>query len=89
MDGTVALWLLPALALTLATLAVGTWLAPIVAACVVGLGWMVFAAVLSIASTDPLAPFHTAGQVVFMLAIVASVVVLAQRRSAYEGRIPS
>ena len=89
MDRTVALWLLPALALTLATLAVGTWLAPIVAACVVGLGWVAFAAAVSIASTDPLAPFHATGQIVFMLAIIASGLVLAQRRSAYEGRIPS
>ena len=89
MDRTEVLWLLPALALTLATLAIGTWLAPIVAACTVGLAWVVFAAAVSIASTDPLAPFHAAGQVLFMLAIIASVLVLAQRRSAYEGRIPS
>ncbi len=46
LDRTVALWLLPALGLTLATLAVATWLHPIVAACVVGIGWVAFAAVV-------------------------------------------
>jgi hypothetical protein len=89
LDWTVALWLLPALGLTLATLAVATWLRPIVAACTVGLSWLMVAAAASVASTDPLAPFHVVGQVVSMLAIVTSVLVLAQRRSAYEGRIPS
>jgi len=89
LDWTMALWLLPALGLTLATLAVATWLRPIVAACTVGLAWLVVAAVVSVASTDPLAPFHVVGQLVSMLTIATSMLVLARRRSAYEGRIPS
>lgn len=86
---TMALWLLPALGLTLATLAVATWLRPIVAACTVGLAWLVVAAAASAASTDPLAPFQVVGQLASIVAIVTSVLVLGQRRSAYEGRIPS
>lgn len=89
LDWTVTLWLLPALGLTLSTLAVATWLQPIAAACTVGLAWLVVAAASSVATTDPLAPFHVVGQLVSTLAIVTSVLVLAQRRSAYEGRIPS
>lgn len=89
LDWPLALWLLPALGLTLATLAVATWLRPFVAACTVGLAWLMVAAAASVASTDPLAPFHVVGQLVSTLAIVTSVLVLAQRRSAYEGRIPS
>jgi hypothetical protein len=89
LDRTVTLWLLPALGLTLATLAAATWLRPFVAACGVALGWVMVAAAVSVASADPLAPFHAAGQLVAILAIATSLLVLAQRRSAYEGRIPS
>jgi hypothetical protein len=89
LDWTMALWLLPALGLTLTTLVVATWLQPIVAACTVGLAWLVVAAASSVAAADPLAPFHVVGQFVSTLAIVTSVLVLAQRRSAYEGRIRS
>jgi len=89
LDRTMALWLLPALGLTLTTLAVATWLRPIVAACAVGFGWLVLATAASIATTDPLAAFQVLGQVLSTLAIVTSVLVLIQRHSAYEGRIPS
>ncbi len=89
LDRTLTLWLLPALGLTLTTLAVATWLQPIVAACTVGFGWLVLATVASIATTDPLAAFQIRGQVLSTLAIVTSVLVLVQRHSAYEGRIPS
>lgn len=89
LDRTMALWLLPALGLTLSTLAVATWLQPIVAACTVGLGWLTLGVVASVATTDPLAAFQVLGQVVSTLAIVSSLLVLVQRHSAYEGRIPS
>lgn len=89
LDRTVALWLLPALGLTLTTLAVATWLQPIAAACTVGLGWLLLAAAASVATTDPLAAFQVVGQVLSIVALLTSVSVLAQRRSAYEGRIPS
>ena len=89
LDGAVALWLLPALGLTLATLALATWLRPIVAACSIGLVWLTVAAVASVATTDPLASFHVAGQLAYSLAIAASLLVLAHRRFAYGGRIAS
>lgn len=89
LDRTVTLWLLPALGLTLATLAVATWLHPLIAACVVGLGWVAFAAVVSLAADDPLAPFHVVGQMASLVATVACLLVLARRHAAYEGGLPS
>jgi hypothetical protein len=88
LDRTMALWLLPALGLTLATLAVATWLHPIVAAGVVGLGWVMFAAAVSMASADPLAPFRLIGQLASIASIVACLLILAQRHSVYEGEAP-
>lgn len=89
MDWTVALWLVPALGLTLATLALATWLRPIAAACTVGLGWAALAGAASVADADPLAPFRAGGQLLFVVVIAASLPVLAHRRSAYEGRMPA
>ena len=89
LDRTLTLWLLPALGLTLTTLAVATWLRPFAAACTVALAGVAAAATFSVASADPLAPFHAPGQLVSVLAIAASALVLAQRRSTYEGRISS
>lgn len=86
-DLTVAVWLLPAISLTLATLALATWIQPIIAASVVGLTWVILAAVASIAGADPLAMFHIGGQLSLMGLVIGSVVVLAFRHSAYEGRI--
>ena len=88
-DWTVAVWLIPAFGLTLATLALATWVRPIAAAVAVGLGWVLLAAAASIASTDPLAAFHAGGQLVFLGCIVGSVIVLARRHAAYERRIPA
>ncbi len=88
LDRTMTLWLLPALGLTLATLAVATWLHPIVAASVVGVVWVMFAAAVSVASADPLAPFRLNGQLASVVSIVACLLILAQRHSVYEGEIP-
>jgi hypothetical protein len=87
LDRSVALWLLPALGLTLTTLVVGTWMRPIVAACTVGLAWTVLAATASVATADPLAAFDGVAQASYVLVILGSLLVLARRRSAYEGRI--
>ena len=88
LDRTMTLWLLPALGLTLATLAVATWLHPIVAASVVGVVWAVFAAAVSVANADPLAPFRLIGQLASVVSIVACLLILAQRHSVYEGEVP-
>jgi hypothetical protein len=89
LDRSVALWLLPALGLTLATLVVATWLRPVPAACTVGLGWLMVAAAASAAANDPLAAFHVLAQVVYVAAIGGSLLILLFRHSAYEGRIPA
>jgi hypothetical protein len=84
-----ALWLVPALALTMATLALATWLRPVVAAVAVGAGWMLLAAIGAVANADPLATFRAVGQSLFLAVIVVAGLVFAARRSAYEGRIPA
>jgi hypothetical protein len=86
---TLALWLLPALGLTLATLALATWVRPVVAAIGVGLGWVVLAGVTSIAVAEPLTVFHVWGQLLSLGLIVASAAVITHRHAAYEGRIPA
>jgi anti-sigma factor RsiW len=86
-DRSVVVWLLPALGLTLATLAVATWLTPITSACVVGLSWALLAAAGSVSASDPLALFHALAQIGYLLAIAASLLVLARRGAVYEGRI--
>jgi len=88
-DRSVALWLLPALGLTLATLVAATWLRPIPAACTVGLGWLVVAAAASAAANDPLAAFHVLAQFAYAAAIGVSLLILAFRHVSYEGRIPA
>jgi hypothetical protein len=88
-DRTLILWLLPALGLTLSTLAVATWLRPAVAACVVGFCWLVVAAAASMAAEDALAAFGVGGQFAAAVATTVAVAVLVHRRSAYEGRIPA
>jgi hypothetical protein len=89
LDRSVVLWLLPALGLTLATLVAATWLRPIAAACTVGLGWLIVAAAASTAADDPLAAFHALAQIVYAVTIGVSLLALAFRHVAYEGRIPA
>jgi hypothetical protein len=84
-----ALWLLPALGLTLATLALATWIRPVWAAVGVGVGWVVLAAVTSVAITEPLTVFHARGQLLSLGLIAVSAAVITHRRAAYEGRIPA
>lgn len=88
-DRSIALWLLPALGLTLATLALAAWMRPIVAACAVGLAWLLIAAIGSVATADPLAAFHLVAQLAYAGVIAGSSLVLIRRYAATEGRIPS
>jgi hypothetical protein len=87
LDVSAALWLLPALGLTLGTLAVATWWRPLAACASVGVAWLAVAAYASIASTDPLAAFHAGAQFLYLVTIIASVLVLARRHDAYEGKV--
>jgi hypothetical protein len=87
LDAIAAAWLLPALGLTVATLALGTWVRPLVAASSVALIWVLFAAAAAVSTQDRLAAFRPAGQVACLVVIAASAAVLAHRHTLYEGRI--
>lgn len=82
-----ALWLLPALGLTLSVLAVATWWRPLVACVSVALGWLAVAAFVSVATTDPLAAFRAGAQLLYLVAILVSVLVLVRRHAVYEGKV--
>ena len=87
LDAIAAAWLLPALGLTAATLALGTWVRPLVAAASVALTWVLFAAAAAVSTQDRLAAFRPAGQVACLAVIAASAAVLAHRHTLSEGRI--
>ncbi len=83
-DRAAASWLLPSLALTLACLALSTFVAPTLAAVVVTTLWIGAVIAVAVRSGDQLGAFRTAGQVVFFLVVVASSGVLAWRRERLE-----
>jgi len=84
LDWTAAAWLLPAVALTLSSLALGSYIHPAWASGLVGFGWISAVTVIERASAARLAAFHADAQVVFaVIAIVAGIVVLL-RREAFE-----
>lgn len=84
LDWTAAAWLLPAVALTLSSLALGSYIHPAWASGWIGFGWISAVPLIERASAARLAAFHADGQVVFaVVAIVAGVVVLL-RREAFE-----
>ena len=87
LDAIAAAWLLPALGLTVATLALGTWVQPLVAAASVALTWVLFAAAAAVSTQDRLAVFRPAGQVACLAVIAVSAAVLAHRHTLSEGRI--
>jgi len=77
-------WLVPSLGLTLATLALSTYVRPFLAAGAVAMSWLTIATAAAYRLQDQLAPFRGDGQVLFVIVIVVSVWVLAQRRDAFE-----
>ena len=86
LDWTAAAWLLPSLGLTLASLALATWLTPEAAAGVVTAVWIAVVAASAGAADDRLAAFHAAGQVGCLVAVAVSALVLVRRRAALEVR---
>jgi Putative zinc-finger len=77
---TAAAWLVPSLALTLASLALATFVAPVTAVATVGGLWVAGAIVAAAAPVDRLAAFDGAGQLAFAaLAVVAAAVLLGRR----------
>jgi Putative zinc-finger len=84
LDWHAAAWLLPSLASTLATLALSTWVRPLVAAGSVALAWVFVLIVSAFDRADRLFVFHRGGQIVFLFLVALSVLALARRRETFE-----
>lgn len=78
------LWLLPALALTSASLALMTWLPPRRAAAVVATAWFGLVVIAQTISSSDLAAFGAVGQLVALVVASAGVGVAAGRRSRFD-----
>jgi len=85
-EWTAAAWLLPALGLTAATLALSTALPPVVAGGAVAGTWIAGVILAQSASKATFAAFRAPGQEVFVAVFVASVLVLALRREAFDRK---
>ncbi len=81
-----AAWLLPSLGLTLAALALSTFVRPLVACGVLAGAWIAGVVVAEWASAVPVAAFRTPGQAGFALVALLSAAVLGWRRGALETR---
>jgi len=79
-----AAWLLPAFALTLATLALGSFLPQAVAAFVVGFAWIAVVAPAPALAADRLAGFRLGGQATYAAVALVAATVLARRRETFE-----
>jgi hypothetical protein len=77
-------WLLPALALTSATLAAVTVLPPRRAAAAAAGAWFGVVVIARVAATDPLAAFGPVGQLVAVAATSAFVIVTNARRGRFD-----
>lgn len=80
----VAVWLLPALGLTLLTLALSGWFDSVTSAAVVAAGWLVVA--VTTVEGDRLTALGSTGQLCFLVLALASAAVLVRRRDRL-GRI--
>jgi len=79
-----AAWLLPAFALTLATLALGSYVRQAVAASMVGLAWIAVVAPTPALAADRLAAFRLGGQATCAVVALVAATVLARRRDTFE-----
>lgn len=77
-------WLVPSLALTAATVALMTFLAPRRAALVTAASWVLLVASVQGAATDPLAAFGPIGQVLMVVIGLASLAVAVARRQHFD-----
>lgn len=85
---TAAAWLLPALGLTLGSLALSTRIEPLYATAAVGAAWVVAAVVVTVPATDKLVLFSVTGQIVFALLAAVSGMAIARRQEAFNGGTP-
>lgn len=79
-----AAWLLPALAVTAASLALMTFLPPRQATAAVAVAWFAVVLIARVAADDPLAAFTAVGQLVAIVVTVGAVSVVIVRRSRFE-----
>ena len=79
-----AVWLLPAVAVTSASLALMTIRPPRQATAIVALAWFAIVVVARAASTNPLAAFETIGQLVAVVVAVVAAIVAYARRDRFE-----
>jgi hypothetical protein len=80
-------WLLPALALTSVTLAIGSWLGPLAASGVVISVWIAVVGVLAVPAGDPLVLFRADAQVWFLALLGVAGVLLLARKQTWEAGV--
>lgn len=83
---TAAAWVLPALALTLASLALSTFTTPERAATTVAVAWLVVVLASAQASRHVLGAFGAGGQLSVAVVAVVAAVLVARRRDSFEIR---
>jgi len=82
---TAVAWLLPALGLTLASLALATYVAPPMAFGIVAGAWLAGTIASAAEVDDALVAFDATAQLAFAVVIAAATLVLLQRREALDG----
>jgi signal transduction histidine kinase len=83
-DWTAVAWILPALALTLSSIALATFVPVQRAAAAVALLWFATLTVAELGFATPFALFHGVGQLAFFVVVVVSAIVFALRRGRLE-----
>jgi hypothetical protein len=84
LDWTAAAWLLPALGLTLAALAVATTTGPATACALVAAAWVTAVLAAWRSSGDPLTAFGSAGQLACLAVAAAGAALVLARRETFE-----
>ena len=79
-----AAWLLPALAVTTASLAVMTFLAPRQATAATAIAWFAAVLIARVAADDPLAAFTAIGQLAAIAIAAVAIVIVFARRASFE-----
>ncbi len=83
LDARVVAWLLPALGLTVMSLALATRLSPLVACASLAVAWVGAVTVSALAAHDRFAAFRPPAQIGFVV-VTAAALVIARRREAFE-----
>jgi hypothetical protein len=84
LDWRVAAWLLPALGLTTASLALATYVSPPAAFGWLAFLWIAVITLTSAAAQDDFVAFRAPGQTAFLIATIGAAVVVARRREAFD-----